>query len=280
MMKNHLVPFVKMQTLGNDFVVMDLRDSSFILTSTLRANIANRRLGIGADQLITLHKPISEGADIAIEVSNNDGSVSGAWGNSARCVAGLLFKEKGIQSAIIETYTGNYEARISSGEVAIKFENPIFEWEQIPLAEETDTLYAPIDLGPLKHPTLLTLASTHMVFFVTKIDHIPLDYLGSHLEHHPLFPRRTNIQLVEPYGPNKLRVRVWERGTGITPGCGSGASAAALAAVRRNICKEGSQIECLLDGGVLHVTYENKILWLKGEVSTIFTGVVDLGVWG
>ena len=280
MLKNHLIPFAKMQALGNDFIVMDLRDSQVILTSTIRANIANRRLGIGADQLITLHKPMAPGADIAIEVSNSDGSISGAWGNSSRCVAKLLFMEKGIDSALIETSTGNYETRILDGDIAIKFENPVFEWDQIPLSQETDTLYAPIDFGPLKNPTILTLATTHMVFFVSKIDHIPLDYLGSHLEHHPLFPKRTNIELVEPYGDGKLRIRIWERGSGITPGCGSGASAGALAAIKRGLAKEGEEIECLLDGGVLKVIYQNQTLWLKGETNTIFTGVIDLGIWG
>ena len=279
MLKNHLLSFVKMHALGNDFIVIDFRDSSFILTPTLRENITNRRLGIGADQLITLHRPLAEGADVAIEVTNSDGSVSGAWGNGTRCVANLIFREKGKKSATIETLSGLYKTKIIGGEVALRFDNPMFDWDKIPLTEEVNTLEAPIDLGPLKHPTILSLSTPHMIFFTTKVDHIPLDYLGSHLEHHPFFAKRTNVEIVECYSENKLRVRVWERGTGITPGCGSGASAAALAAIRRGFCKEGTEIECVLDGGTLTVIYENNVLWLKGGVATVFTGVLDLGVW-
>lgn len=280
MTKTRLIPFVKMQTLGNDFIIMDLRGSPIILTSTIRSNIANRRLGIGADQVITLHPPTSPKADIAIEVSNSNGSVNNVCGNNVRCVAGLLFKETKLNSIHIETNTGVYEATVSEKEIVLKFENPSFKWNEIPLTHEVDTLYAPIDLGPLKTPSVVNLLKPHMVFFTSQLEHIPLDYLGSHLEHHALFVKRANIVLAQEVDKTSIRVRVWEKDIGISPGCACAAAAAVVCGIKRNLFNQKEHIECLLDGGSLGVFVDGSQIWVKSTVTTTFTGVIDLGIWG
>ena len=270
---------MKMQALGNDFVVIDLRDNLLELSSFTKSKIVNRRLGIGADQLITLYNPKSKEADIFVEVTNADGSISGTWGNGVRCIAKLMSVEKNKNKIIIETPTRTHNAHVENDEISIILNNPGFECHEIPLTQEVDTLYAPIELGPLKYPTLVGLYSLHMVFFVTKIDHIPLDYLGAQLEYNNLLKSRSNVIVAEPYGPNQLRVRIWEKGSGITPSCGSGAAAAALAAIRRDVFKEGADIQCLLDGGILQVNYKAPTVWLKGEAQSVFSGVADLSIW-
>ncbi len=280
MIKTRLIPFVKMQTLGNDFIIMDLRESPIILTSTIRSNIANRRLGVGSDQVITLHPPTNPNADVAIEVSNSNGSINNVCSNNIRCVAGLLLQETKLNSIHIETHTGVYEATVCGKEIAVKFENPSFKWDEIPLTHEVDTLYAPIDLGPLKTPSVIHLLKPHMVFFTSQLEHIPLDYLGSHLEHHTLFAKRANVILAQEIDQTSLRIRAWEKNVGISPGCSYGAAAAVVCAIKRGLFQENEHIECALDGGNLRVLVTGSQVWVKSIVSTTFTGVIDIGIWG
>ena len=279
MQKNLLIPFVKMQTLGNDFIIIDLRENETILTSAIRSKIANRRFGIGADQVITLHPPTDPKANISIQVSNANGSINNVYGNNIRCVAEFLFKQNQLKSIHIQTQTGTYKTTILEKEIVLKFETPSLKWDEIPLTQEVDTLYAPIELGPLKTPSIARLLKPHMIFFPSQLEHIPLDYLGSHLERHHLLTKRANIVLAQKIDEKILRVRVWEKDIGISPGCACATAAAVFCGIKRQFLSQNEQIECLLDGGNLGVFVDEHEISVKSTVSTTFTVIIDLADW-
>jgi diaminopimelate epimerase len=269
------LPFTKMHGLGNDFVVIDARERPLALTDDQKRRIADRRRGIGCDQLIVLER--SAGADVFMRIFNPDGSEAGACGNATRCIAGRLMAERGVERIVVETISGRLETRAADrGDITVDMGEVKTDWRDIPVAEECDTLHLPVRLGPLLDPVGVNVGNPHAVFFVSDVATIDLEKLGPELEHAPLFPERANIEIVQRLASGRLRMRVWERGAGITQACGSGACATLVAAARRGIT--GRKAEVVLDGGTLTIEWlPNNHVLMTGGWTASFQGEIELG---
>jgi diaminopimelate epimerase len=248
------IPFLKMHGLGNDFVVIDGRADAFAPSEKFLRAVADRKRGPGCDQIIVLLQPKSPKADIYMAIYNADGSQVGACGNATRCIAGLLFAELGRATCTVETISGLLLAWKDSPDlIAVDFGLPRLEWDQIPLAREADTLHAPVTSGGLFAPCCVNMGNPHAVFFVEDVGAIALDKIGPVLENDPIFPERCNIEIAQILAPDRIRMRVWERGAGITEACGSGACATLVAAVRRGLSARRASV--ILDGGELVIEW-------------------------
>lgn len=272
--------FVKMHGLGNDFVIFDGREDAWTPSADLARAVADRRFGVGCDQVITMER--SEKADLFMRIHNPDGSEAGACGNATRCVAALVFAETGADEITIETLAGVLTARAEdAGRVTVDMGEPRLEWEEIPLAREMDT--ADVDLGlttpggfELRSPVAVNMGNPHIVFFVDDAEAVDLAAIGPKIEHNPLFPERVNVSVAEVRGRDAMRVRVWERGAGITLACGSGACANVVAATRRGLIDGSATIE--MDGGALDLAWrEDGHVLMTGPVATVFHGTLDPG---
>ncbi len=267
-------PFIKMHGLGNDFVVVDARREPFVLDAATARAIADRRLGVGCDQVIVLEPPVNGAADVFMRVHNADGGEVGACGNATRCVASLVMEEAAEAACTIETLAGLLSATPAGpGLVAVDMGPARCGWRDIPLAREMETLHLDLALGPLSGPTAVNVGNPHAVFFVEDGEAIDLAELGPRLEHHGLFPERANIGVAQVTGENRLRLRVWERGVGLTQACGTGACGAAVAAHRRGLT--GRAVEVRLDGGTLSIAWRHDgHVLMTGPVATSFTGLL------
>jgi diaminopimelate epimerase len=272
--------FVKMHGLGNDFVVLDARADAIRLDDKAARAIADRHRGIGCDQLLILEPPQAPGADIFMRIRNADGGEVGACGNGTRCVGALVMRETGKQRVIIETAAGLLEARAAgSGGVSVDLGPARVEWNDIPLARACDTLHVPLSLGPLVDPVCTSMGNPHATFFVADAEGIDLAALGPRLERDPIFPERANIGVAQMLSRTRLRFRVWERGAGITVACGTGASAALVAAARRGLAERKAEV--IVDGGPLQIEWrEDGHVTLTGPVALSFSGTIDPSLLG
>lgn len=272
------VPFVKMHGLGNDFVVIDARERPVRLDAAQARAIGDRHRGVGFDQLLVIERPRSPGvADAFMRILNPDGGEAGACGNGTRCVADLLMKESGRDKLVIETVSGLLDAeRAPGGRVTVDMGPARLDWRDIPLAEAADTLRVPVALGPLKEPVAVNMGNPHAVFFVGDVDKIDLASLGPVLERHKMFPERANIEVAQVLSPDRVRLRVWERGAGITLACGSGACATLVAAARRGLT--GRKATIVVDGGELGIEWlKDGHVLMTGPVAVSFTGELPIG---
>ena len=271
-----MIPFTKMHGLGNDFVVLDLRGGGAAPGPDAVRAIADRRRGVGCDQLVLIEP--ADGADARLRFFNADGGESGACGNGARCVAASLMREAGVERLNLAVGERSLEATIGAdGVVTLDMGPAQLDWREVPLARECDTLRLDIALGPLEGPVAVGMGNPHAVFFTDDAEDIDLAGLGPQIEHHPLFPERANVGVATVIDETHIRLRVWERGTGITLACGSGACAALVAANRRGLA--GRAAEMMMDGGALHVAWrDDDHVLLSGPVATSFTGVLDDGL--
>jgi diaminopimelate epimerase len=269
------VSFIKMHGLGNDFVVIDARNQRLDLGEEAARRIADRHTGVGCDQVIVIEKAANGSADAFMRIRNSDGGEVAACGNAARCVAALLMREKGVPRLTLETRAGVLAAeRGPGGEVAVDMGPARCGWQDIPLARAMDTLHLPISLGPLADPVAVSMGNPHAVFFVPDVAAIDLAALGPILEHHELFPERANIGIAQIVSPGRIRLRVWERGAGLTLACGTGACAALVAANRRGLA--GRKAELALDGGALSVEWrDDDHVVMSGPVATSFSGAFE-----
>jgi diaminopimelate epimerase len=264
-----MLRFLKMHGVGNDFVVVDARAGALGLTPALIAALADRRTGIGCDQFITLEQPRA-GADVFMRIHNADGTEAAACGNATRCVARLLGAETGRDTITVETLAGTLSARLAGGLVEVDMGVPRTAWPEIPLAWEEDTLRLSIE----GHPAAVNMGNPHATLFVDDIAPATVEGLGSELEYHPIFPDRANIGFATVLAPDRLRLRVWERGAGLTRACGTGACAAAVNAARRGLT--GRHVAVVLDGGTLDIVWrdDDRVL-MAGPAMTAFAGEVD-----
>jgi diaminopimelate epimerase len=266
-----------MNGLGNDFVVLDARVRALPLgVDALRA-IADRKEGIGCDQIIALEP--SRNADVFMRIWNADGGEVGACGNAARCVAALVAAEHGRPGVSIETESALLSANVNrDGGVTIDMGEPRFAWNQIPLAEPFhDTRRIELQIGPIDDPVLhspavVNVGNPHALFFVDDVAAHDLAKFGPMLEHHPIFPERANISLVQVLSPEHLKVRTWERGAGLTRACGTAACAAAVAAARRKL--SGRKVKVSLPGGDLLIE------WRESDGHILMTGPYALDFEG
>lgn len=273
-----MIDFVKMHGLGNDFVVIDARKSPLELTAEETRLIADRRFGVGCDQVIVLAP--SERADAFMRIYNPDSSEVGACGNATRCIGQRLLEESGRRSVAIETRAGLLSATRGDGGVTVDMGPARLRPVEIPLAvTAVDTRAVPIDVSGLNaglptHFSAVNMGNPHAIFFVDDVNAHDFARTGPILEVHPLFPERANISLVQRAGPDRLIQRVWERGAGLTLACGSGACAAAVAAHRAGLT--GRKVTVTLPGGDLVIEWlENGNVLMTGGVARAFSGIFD-----
>ncbi len=269
-------PFIKMHGLGNDFVVVDARQSPFALDDGLARALADRREGVGCDQIVVLEPPRNGSADVFLRFWNSDGGEVDACGNGTRCAASLIMAESGRDTIAIETAAGLLGARVAGpGRVAVDMGVARLAWDEIPLAREQDTLHLELARETLRDAVAVNVGNPHAVFFVADAAAVDLARLGPELERDPLFPERANIGVAQVTGPDRLRLRVCERGAGITRACGTGACAAAVAAARRGLT--GRRVMVTLDGGPLAIEWrEDGHVEMTGPVATAFVGELDV----
>lgn len=258
--------FAKMHGAGNDFVVIDSRAAGArVVTAALARGLGDRHRGVGFDQLAEI-RPGAGGADIALEFWNADGTMAGACGNATRCVADRVMAETGRDRLAIRTARGMLWAERRDGRLWVNMGPPQRGWDEVPLARAVDPLHLPL----AGDPVAVGMGNPHAVHFVADATAIPLEALGPRVEHDPLFPARTNVEFVSVTAPDHLLMRVWERGTGITLACGSGACAVAVAAHLRGLT--GRQVRIDVDGGVLEADWREDGVWLTGPVAHVFDG--------
>ena len=258
--------FMKMHGLGNDFVVIDERSCTVSMNEALAIAIADRHQGVGFDQLATIHN--YTGFDLSLVFWNADGSQSAACGNVTRCIARWEMDRTGKTELSIKTDRGQLRAKdAGNGLTSVNMGRPQLDWNEIPLSEDLDTLYLPIEGAP----TATGMGNPHCTFFVKDAEAIDLEELGPIYEHHDLFPHRTNVQFASVIGPDHLRMRVWERGVGITSASGSSSCATVVAAVRRGLT--GRRVQIDLDGGTLHLDWRDDGVWMTGPTAHVFDGI-------
>jgi diaminopimelate epimerase len=261
-----LRPFHKMHGLGNDFVVIDARAVPMAIDEAVARAIADRRTGVGCDQLIILEPSIV--ADVRMRVFNSDGSEVGACGNASRCVVLL------IGPARIETDGGIIDGGKSGDEVEVAMGEPRFEWDAIPLAYAMDTAKLPMAWDRLEGPTAVNVGNPHLVFFVEDVAAVALDELGPRIEHDAAFPERINVNVAEVVGDG-LKIRTWERGAGLTLACGTGACASAVAAIASK--RATSPVRVTMPGGSLTIGWvPGSPILMRGQATHVFDGMVDL----
>lgn len=273
------LPFTKMHGLGNDFVILDLRGGLASPTPALARAIADRRRGVGFDQLITIEDEPTPGLAAYMGIFNPDGSRSGACGNATRCVAHILMQESGTDAVTLRTDFGPLACRAASGGlVRVNMGAPKLDWQDIPLADASDTVRIDVKLGPIDNPSLwgptaVNMGNPHAVFFVEDADTMAVEGLGPMIENHPMFPERTNVEFCHVIDRGRIRMRVWERGAGITLACGSGACAAVVAGVRRGLIDRKCIVD--LDGGPLTIEWDERgEVHMTGPVALSFSGEI------
>ena len=265
------VPFIKMHGLGNDFVVLDARVEALPpIGPAMAAALADRRTGIGCDQLIILEP--SEAADFRMRIFNPDGGEVEACGNASRAVA-LLHG----QAARVETAGGQITVEPTGRGARIDMGEPRFEWNAIPLAYAVDTATMPVAWEGLENPSAVNVGNPHAVFFVPDLDAVPLELLGPEIEHDTLFPERVNVNVAQVTGPASITLKVWERGAGLTRACGTGACATTVAAIRRGLLV-GRQAQVSLPGGTLDIEWaDDGRIMMTGPAAESFRGSFDWG---
>jgi len=260
------LPFMKMHGLGNDFVILDARAQPEVITPAMAKGIGHRQFGVGFDQLAVIE---NGEADAHLVFYNADGSTSAACGNATRCIARFLMDETGTSELALTTQRGTLQARdAGEGLTSVNMGQPQLGWQQIPLAEDVDTLELPIEGGP----TATGMGNPHCTFFVNDAEAVSLEEFGARYEHHPLYPERTNVQVARIIGPDHIRMRVWERGVGITLASGSSSCATAVAAARRGLTGRKVQIE--LDGGTIWIDWCDDGVWMTGPTCHVFSGTL------
>ena len=264
------IPFVKMHGCGNDFVIIDARARRLDLTPAQASALADRHTGIGCDQLILIQR--IETAEAFMGIYNPDGSEAGACGNATRCVADILMRDSGRNTVTIRTISGDLPAmRHADGLIRVDMGRAQLDWSNIPLARPMDTLH--LDLPG--EPAAANMGNPHVTFFVTDLDAVPVTETGPRLEHDPLFPQRANIGFAQVLDPETIRLKVWERGAGLTLACGSGACATLVNAVRRGLTLRRAKL--IVDGGVLEIEWRDDAhVLMSGPVATAFMGEIDL----
>ena len=264
------IPFIKMDGLGNDFVIIDCRKTQEVVSLTAKEieNIANRRTGIGFDQLFILTD--SDKADVKMTIYNGDGSLAAACGNGSRCIASLIFEEKpSKKEVLIEAPKNRILKAYNNGQISVNLGAPDFSWQGIGLAEEKDTSNL-TGLLPGMSACGVSMGNPHAVFFVEDVSKIELAKVGPLVEHNPLFVNRTNVEFAQVVSPSKILMRIWERGAGITQACGSGASATLAAAYKKGL--SSNKAEIVMPGGSLTIENKNGEILMAGPVHKAFIG--------
>ena len=262
----HQIPFMKMHGLGNDFVIVDSRISPIQISAQIAQGLGDRHRGVGFDQLAVIND--SSDADVFLSFYNSDGSTAAACGNATRCIAQYEMDRLQVDSLSMITERGLLAAQRYGDMVSVNMGHPMLDWDKIPLVRPLDTLRLPLD----GTPTATGMGNPHCTFFVENAEAVDLAQLGPIFENDPLFPERTNVQFAHVVGKNLLRMRVWERGVGVTLASGSSSCATAVAAVRLGLT--GRKVEIQLDGGMIYVDWRDDGVWMTGATLHVFDGML------
>ena len=261
------LPFMKMHGLGNDFVVLDLRGGGTPPAAGAIARIADRNRGVGFDQLAVIQP--GEDSDVRLRFWNADGSVSAACGNATRCIARYVMDQSGRDCLSLRTDHGVLLAEdAGAGLTRVNMGPPVLDWHAIPLAQDVDIDHLPIE----GDPAATGMGNPHVTFFVDDAASVDLASFGPQMEHHPLYPQRTNVEVVQVLSPDEIILRIWERGTGPTLASGSCSCAAAVAAARRGLT--GRRVRVNVPGGVLMIDWRDDGVWMEGPTAHVFSGVL------
>jgi diaminopimelate epimerase len=267
--------FIKMHGIGNDFIIFDARNTAIQLTVQQLTGLAARTTGIGCDQVIVMER--ARAGDVFMRIFNADGSQVQSCGNATRCVAWLVMEETGKDKAVVETGAGLLACeRAGEKNIRVDMGQPKFGWQDIPLAKESDTMNLPVALGELSSPVAVSMGNPHMVFAVEDADAVDLKKLGPELEHHPLFPERANVSVAQVVDKHHVKLRVWERGSGLTLACGTAACATLAALHKRGRINDSAKIH--LPGGTLDITWDKNTdhILMSGPVEVSFRGTVEI----
>ncbi|MDO5620833.1 MAG: diaminopimelate epimerase [Paracoccus sp. (in: a-proteobacteria)] len=257
--------FLKMHGLGNDFVIFDLRDGGPAPSSDLVRRIADRHMGVGFDQMALIQT--DPDADARLVFLNADGSRSGACGNATRCIARLLMDETGQTALRLRTDHAVLLAEDAGGGLTrVNMGPPVLDWRAIPLARDVDLLHLPIDGDPVA----TGMGNPHATFFVDDAESVDLPAFGARFEHDPLYPERTNVEVVQVIDRSTIRLRIWERGAGVTLASGSCSCAAAVASARRGLTDR--RVRVIVDGGALEIDWREDGVWMTGPTALVFEG--------
>ena len=254
--------FMKWHGAGNDFVMIDSRGRAPVVNRKLAAALGDRNRGVGFDQLAEIRS--SDVADIDLDFWNSDGSRAGACGNATRCVARYMMDQGGTDRLTIRTERGILEARSDGDLVTVNMGQPQLAWAEVPLARDVDLLHLPLDGDPVA----VGMGNPHCVFFVEDAEAVDVAGIGPRFETDPLFPQATNVEFAQIRARDEIRMRVWERGTGITLACGSGACATAVAAAQRGLTNRKVRME--VDGGWLTLDWREDGVWMTGPTAFVF----------
>jgi diaminopimelate epimerase len=260
--------FMKMHGAGNDFVIFDSQGSESVVTPDLARALGDRNRGVGFDQLAEIRS--CDTADIRVDFWNADGSVAGACGNATRCIAQHAMAQENVQSLTIRTQRGLLQAsQDKAGAISVNMGKPQLDWQSIPLSKDVDLNHLPI----LGDPSAVGMGNPHCVFFVEDAGTVDVAAQGAAFENDPLFPQSTNVEFIQVRNRSDIRMRVWERNTGITLACGSGACAAVVAAHRRGLTDRKVSVE--VDGGILNIDWRDDGVWMGGPTAHVFTATLD-----
>jgi diaminopimelate epimerase len=277
------IPFRKMNGLGNDFVVIDARVQRLDLSEAQARAIANRKSGIGCDQIIVMEK--SSLADVKMRIWNAEGGEVESCGNASRCIADIIMQERGADAATIDTKGGFLVGkRMGTLQVSIDMGAPRFDWDKIPLSEKfADTRYIELQVGPIDaplihSPSVVNVGNPHCIFWVKNLDVVNLAKVGPMIENHPLFPERTNVELAKVVARDHVQVNVWERGAGLTSACGTAACAVMAAGFRLKLLDDKARVT--LPGGDLLMAMDRETghVIMTGPLAYDFDGVIPSGL--
>ncbi len=268
--------FAKMHGLGNDFAIFDGRNQDISkLTKEMIVELSDRKIGIGCDQFIVLES--SDRADAFMRIYNPDGDQAESCGNAARCVGRLICNETGENKVTLDTVVGlRHIEKQADGLYTASMGEPKWGWQDIPLSEEQDTLSLALPLEGVQQAVAVNVGNPHVVFFVDDLKKIKLEEWGAAVEMHTMFPERTNVEFVQVISRNELRMRVWERGAGVTRACGSGSCATLVAGVRAG--KASREAKVILDGGELLINWDegSNIIFMTGSATEVYRGTLDV----
>mgnify|MGYP001207059272 FL=1 len=268
------IEFIKMHGLGNDFVIIDQRSKNIPITQDLIQKISDRRTGAGCDQLITISNS-KNNVDADMEIFNPGGDRAEACGNGTRCIARILFDEnKNKELLRIHSDAGILEAQKEGGNISINMGYITMDWSKIPLSQHLDTLNIPISIEGYSKGVAVNVGNPHIVFFGKSIDETNLNEIGPYVESHEYFPNKTNVELIEIIDKNTIKMRVWERGVGVTLACGSGACASVYAAWKKNLTN--NNVEVILEKGSLFINIVDNKAIMTGPTEISYYGNLEI----
>ena len=269
------INFIKMHGLGNDFVIIDKRINNIKITKELINKLSDRKSGAGCDQLITINHAKQADIHAHIEIFNSNGDRAEACGNGTRCVAKLIFNESKLSEIKILSDAGILNAKkIDLDNISVNLGKITTDWEKIPLSKKIDSLNIPININGFSNGVAVNIGNPHCVFFGANINDIDLNNIGPIIENHELFPNKTNVEIIQIINKRKIKMRVWERGVGLTLACGSGACASVYAGQLKNILDNNVEVE--LDRGSLFINIKNNEAIMTGPAEISFYGSLEI----